>query len=114
MEISVYTEKGSMENPHGIKADRLYSSDFAEIIHIQLDAGDSLVKHITPVDVVFYVLEGSATIEIGDETEIVPADRLVQSPKRVPHKISNNSDGILRVLVMKLPKPTEATKIIKE
>ena len=114
MEIMNCSKSGQMKNPHGIKASKLYDSEFAEIIHIQFNPGDSLVKHITPVDVVFYVLEGEATITIGDEIETVSADNLVKSPKRVSHNISNQSDALVRVMVIKLPKPTEATIIIKE
>jgi len=114
MDVTNCSKSGPMKNPHKLKASKLYESDFAEIIHLQLDPGESTVKHITPVDVVFYVLEGRATISIGDETETVSADNLVKSPKRVPHNISNQSDTILRVMVTKLPKPTENTIIIKE
>lgn len=114
MEITNCSKSGPMKNPHNLKASKLYDSDLAEIIHLQLDSGGSTVKHITPVDVVFYVLEGEATISIGDEIETVSADNLVKSPKGVPHNISNKSDSLLRVMVTKLPKPTEATIIIKE
>ena len=114
MDITNCSKSGPMKNPHNLKASKLYDSDLAEIIHLQLEPGGSTVKHITPVDVVFYILEGEATISIGDESEIVSADNLVKSPKGVPHNISNQSDTILRVMVMKLPKPTEATIIIKE
>ncbi len=31
-----------------------------------------------------------------------------------PHNISNQSDALVRVMVIKLPKPTETTIIIKE
>ncbi len=113
MEVTNHLEKGLMKNPHGIKASKLYDSEFAEIIHIQLEPGDILVRHITPVDVVFYVLEGDATIEIGDETEIVSADNIVNSPKGIPHRIGNQSDSVLRVMVIKLPKPTEPTVMVK-
>jgi len=114
MEITNCLKSGPMKNPHNLKASKLYESDLAEIIHLQLEPGGSTVKHITPVDVVFYILEGEATITIGDETETVLVENLVKSPKRVPHNISNQSDTVLRVMVMKLPKPTEATIIIKE
>jgi len=114
MEITNCLKSGPMKNPHNLKASKLYDSDLAEVIHLQLEPGAATVKHITPVDVVFYILEGEATITIGDETELVSADNLVKSPKRVPHKISNQADSLLRVMVTKLPKPTEATIIIKE
>jgi quercetin dioxygenase-like cupin family protein len=114
MEITNCAKSGMLKNPHGIKASKLYDSELAEIIHIRLEPGDSLVKHITPVDVVFYVLEGEATITIGEEVKTVAADNLVESPKKIPHNISNQSDVTVRVMVIKLPKPTEATIIVKE
>ena len=112
MEITNCLKSGPMKNPHKLKASKLYESDLAEIIHLQLDPGESTVKHLTSVDIVFYVLEGNATITVGDETETIPADNLIKSPKRVPHNISNQSDTILRVMVIKLPKPTETKMII--
>ena len=114
MDITNCSKSGPMKNPHKLKASKLYETDFAEIIHLQLDPGEDTVKHITPVDVVFYVLEGSATITIGEETETVSADNLVNSPKGIPHSIGNQSDTILRVMVIKLPKPSRNTIIIKE
>jgi mannose-6-phosphate isomerase-like protein (cupin superfamily) len=114
MQITSYASSEKMKNPHGINACKLYDTRFAEMIHISLAPGEALVKHITPVDAVFYVLEGEASIEIGDEQEIVKADSLVNSPQGIPHRISNNSKQSLRVLVIKLPRPTEKTVIIKE
>ena len=32
--------------------------------------GKSLKKHVTPVDVFFYVLEGNGIVEIGDEKKM--------------------------------------------
>lgn len=71
-----------------------------------------LKKHITPVDVFFYVLEGSGVIEIGSEKQTVGKDMLVESPARIPHRWSNESASVFRVLVVKVPKPTEATKLL--
>ena len=44
-------------NPHKINACKLYDTEHAQVMHITLAPGQSLVKHITPVDVFFYVLE---------------------------------------------------------
>jgi mannose-6-phosphate isomerase-like protein (cupin superfamily) len=67
---------------------------------------------ITPVDVFFYVLEGSGIVEIGDEKQTVGKDMLVESPARIPHTWLNISDALFRVLVVKVPKPTEETKLL--
>lgn len=113
MEISSYLKNEKMANPYGIDACKLYDSELAEMIHISLPAGESLVKHITPVDTIFYVLEGEATIEIGEEQQNAEKDSLITSIKGIPHKISNRSDRILRFLVIKLPKPTSPPVIIE-
>jgi len=37
---------------------------------------------------------------------------LIESPARIPHKWSNESAILFRVLVVKVPKPTEETKLL--
>jgi quercetin dioxygenase-like cupin family protein len=54
-------------NMHGVKVQKLYDTDHAQAMHITLLPGESLKRHITPVDVFFYVLEGVGVVEIGDE-----------------------------------------------
>ena len=81
-------------------------------MHIKLLAGESLKPHITPVDVFFYVIQGTPEILVGKEKRIVEPDSLVESPKDIPHCISNNSDNVVRVLVVKAPKPGTQTKLL--
>ncbi len=102
----------SPPNPHNVKASRVYDSEHATAVHITLEAGERLKKHITPVDVFFYILEGEPTIEIGDEKVKVSADRLVESPAKIPHCIHNETDHVARILVVKVPRPTSQTKIL--
>jgi quercetin dioxygenase-like cupin family protein len=103
-----------MPNMHKIKASKLYDSEHAQVMHITLEPGQRLVKHITPADVFFYVLQGTGIVEIGEEKETVQADTLIESPKGIPHCWYNESDEILRVMVVKVPRPTEKTIIINE
>jgi hypothetical protein len=42
----------------------------------------------------------------------VGKDMLVESPARIPHRWSNESTSVFRVLVVKVPKPTEETKLL--
>ncbi|MGA1843900.1 MAG: cupin domain-containing protein [bacterium] len=99
-------------NPHQVDARRLYDTDNAQVVHIMLKPGESLKRHITPVDVFFYVLEGQGIVEIGDERESVGPDTLIESPARIPHCLHNEGAGIFRVLVVKVPRPQESTKIL--
>jgi mannose-6-phosphate isomerase-like protein (cupin superfamily) len=63
------------------------------------------------VDVAFCVLEGRGGVEIGEEKETVNQDTMVESPKGIPHLWSNVRISPLRILVMKLPRPTEKSKM---
>ncbi len=99
-------------NPHNVDARKIYDTPHAMAVVITLKPGESLKKHITPVDVFFYVLEGTGIVEIGNEKETVTKDTLVESPAMIPHKWSNESKALFRVLVVKVPKPTEETKLL--
>jgi quercetin dioxygenase-like cupin family protein len=99
-------------NPHGVNVRRLYDTEHAQAMHITLKPGQSLKKHITPVDVFFYVLEGKGVVEIGDEKQEVGPDTLIESPAKIAHCWYNESDAVFRVLVVKVPRPTEATKLL--
>lgn len=112
MKIVKVSETEVIETPHKMDVRRLYDKDTAQAVHIKFLPGESLKPHVTPVDVFFYVLEGTPDILIGKETQTVEADCLVDSPKGIPHCISNNSDKIARVLVVKAPKPTTNTKLL--
>ena len=112
MEIISAKHADSIKNPHNVKAARLYDSEHAQAVHITLEPGESLKKHITPVDVFFYVLEGTGIVEIGEEKREVGPDILINSPARVPHCWHNQSERTLRILVVKAPRPTEATKLL--
>lgn len=99
-------------NPHGVDARKIYETEHAQAVHITLKSGERLKKHITPVDVFFYVIEGRGVVEIGDEKKEVGHDTLIESPAKIPHCWYNESDGIFRVLVVKVPKPTESTRLL--
>ncbi len=99
-------------NPHKVEARMLQDHDVAQAIHLKLDPGQSLRRHITPVDVFFYVLEGTGVVEVGEEEQEVSVDHLVESPAHIVHCWHNRSDAPLRILVVKTPKPTESTKLL--
>ena len=93
-------------------ARKIYDSPHAIAVVITLQPGEALKKHMTPVDVFFYVLEGTGIVEIGDEKKAIGKDTLVESPARIPHRWINESTAVFRVLVVKVPKPTEETKLL--
>jgi quercetin dioxygenase-like cupin family protein len=112
MKITEVAKVVSGPNPHHVDARKIYESPHAMAVVITLQPGESLKRHMTPVDVFFYVLEGEGVVEIGDERKIVREDMLVESPARIPHRWINESRAAFRVLVVKVPKPTEETQLL--
>jgi quercetin dioxygenase-like cupin family protein len=85
-----------------LKQKKIYNTQNSEVIHMALSAGQSLKRHTTPVDVFFYILEGRGIVEVGDETQEVEKDTIIDSPKGIPHLLKNTGDGLFRFLVVKL------------
>ena len=106
METINYKEVGTVQNPHGVDARKLFGNEHVQVVHIHLKPGESLKKHSTAVDVFFYVLEGVGIVEIGDEKLTAGRDTLIDSPKNIPHCLYNESEADFRVLVVKTPAPT--------
>jgi quercetin dioxygenase-like cupin family protein len=112
MKIRSYKSEDLKETPHKVDVRPLYNHENAQVMHITLKAGESLKPHITPVDVFFYILEGKPTVKVGDEEIAVDKDNLVESPKDIVHNLSNNTDKIARILVVKAPRPAAKAKFL--
>jgi len=112
MKISKVAELPIVETPHKMDVRKLYDKETAQVMHITLQPGQALKPHITPVDVFFYILEGTPEVLVGDEKIKVSADCLVESPKDIVHCLYNNSDIVARILVVKAPRPTNKTKVL--
>ncbi len=92
-------------NAMGMIGTKLYSQPEGEIVHIEFEPKAHLKAHKTPVNVAFFVIEGTATVTIGEESKSYPAGTIIDSPKDIPHALTNEGDSPLRVLVIKMPKP---------
>ena len=114
MIIRKLSEMPIMKNAHNVDARSLYNTENAVISVITLKAGQSLKKHITPVDVAFYVLKGNGVVEIGNERQEVDANTLIESPKDIIHCWYNKSEEELTFMVIKVPRPGRETKFISE
>lgn len=114
MIIKTLADTSTMDNAHNVDARNLYNTADAMVTVITLKPGQSLKRHITPVDVAFYVLSGTGIIEIGDEKQEVAADTLVESPKDIMHCWYNEASEPLRFLVIKAPRPTKKTVFIAD
>ena len=107
-----YLTEEVKENPHMVDVRKLYDKESAQIMHMTLKPGQSLKPHKTPVDVVFYILEGNATVQVGEEVMTFGPDTLVESPAFIVHCLSNEGTADTRIMVIKAPKPVAATKLL--
>ena len=112
MKITKVIDAPLKETAHKVDVRPLYNGDNAQAMHIRLEPGESLKPHITPVDVFFYILEGTPNVHIGEEKETVDIDTMVESPKDIVHYLSNTSDKPARVLVVKAPRPKEKSRFL--
>ena len=104
----------SADTPHKVLVRKLLAFKHATFVHIELKPGESLKKHITPVDACFYVIEGNGNVEIGDEIKEVKKDDLIFSPAKIVHRLFNseNSEANFKFLVIKTPTPENKTKVL--
>ena len=99
-------------NPHGVSARPLHDTEHVQVTMVTLKPGESLKRHVTPVDAFFYVLEGEGAVEIGDESHTVREDMLIESPASIPHRLLNDGEWVFRFLVVKTPRQTGRTKVL--
>ena len=106
MEIVQVNNQKPKENMHHVDARAVYNKPHAQVVIISLHPKESLKPHKTPVDVFFYVLEGTGTVTIGDEQHRASKDTIIHSPANIIHSWSNESDALVRIMVVKTPNPT--------
>ena len=105
MESRYYTDITPVLNAMGMVGTKIYSQPESEIVHIEFEPGAHLKAHKTPVNVAFFVLEGTATLTIGEEKQSFAPGTIIDSPKDIPHAVTNEGDCAMRILVIKMPKP---------
>lgn len=112
MKLAKYTDFPEKDTPHKVSVRMIYDHDHGQAVVITLKPGEALKKHVTPVNVFFYVLEGTGKVEIGDEVREVTRDTIIESPAKIPHRLLNESQADFRFLVVKMPRPVESTKVL--
>jgi len=99
-------EKGKVAlDKIGLKGRIIYDKETAQAVVIDIERGNELAEHKTPVDVFILVLAGKGIITVGEEKYEVTKDDIIDSPKMIPHGIVNTAEETMRVLVVKAPHP---------
>jgi len=112
MQIIRALEAPEVETPHLASVRPIHSTEHVQVTLITLEPGEALRPHITPVDATFYVLEGEATVEIGQERQVAPMHSLIHSPAKIVHRVLNEGSERVRFLVIKTPRPSDPSRIL--
>ncbi len=112
MNIIDWKEQEIKQTPHKVDVRSLYDKENAQAVLITLQPGEQLKPHITPVDVFFFIVEGSPEVQVGKEIVQVEQHMLVESPKDIVHCLFNKSDKPAKILVIKAPRPTTTTRLL--
>jgi len=74
------------------------------IIHEEVPPGDSEIRHFhSAARQFFFILSGTASIEIGGETVVLHANEGVEIAPGTPHQFTNRSNETVRMIVVSMP-----------
>lgn len=63
---------------------------------VEIEPGGVQRVHSHPSEQIYFILEGSGVMSVGEETEEVRAEDCILVPSEAPHGLCNNGDAVLR------------------
>ena len=85
---------------------RVVSRTFAQNSAMSLtlfafDAGEEIGTHSAPGDAMVHILDGEASITIGEESLVASAGQVVVMPAHIPHSLTANKRFKMLLVVVK-------------
>lgn len=99
--MEVITIKNAVPIEAAFKAWSMLNDKTIEIIHLVLSKGEVIENHVNPVDVVFYVLNGTGRLTVEGQQESLLSHALIKVEAGKQRKWENNGFTELRMLVIK-------------
>ncbi|CFX22429.1 RmlC-like jelly roll fold [Syntrophomonas zehnderi OL-4] len=90
--------------PLGGYARTLIDNPQLRLVNLILNAGDEVLSHSAPVEVVFIVLKDSATVYIDDKQYSISEGQMLVCPPNTNRSIKAHDNG-LSLLVIRAPNP---------
>ena len=72
--MKITTPDNAEKVPFNLEGRKMYVNPKAEIIHLTLKSGEVVDIHTNPFDVVFYTLEGTATLSVEGKEYDLPKE----------------------------------------
>jgi quercetin dioxygenase-like cupin family protein len=94
--------RAPVETPgDGIVSRAIYSDDDVRVVHFSFAAGQQLSDHTAAVPVILEVVEGKATITVGDEVIEGRAGTWMHLPASTPHSVVAGTPLVLLLTLLK-------------
>jgi mannose-6-phosphate isomerase-like protein (cupin superfamily) len=106
MELFRHVDGASVFASEKMKKNNLFETErmFCDVYCFESGQAQKAHAH-TGSDKVYFVIEGSGTISVGDDERPVEPGAVVFAPAGEPHGVSNPGPDRLRVLVFMAPPP---------
>ncbi len=88
--------------PFNLDGRKLFTSENLEIIHLTLQPGEGMEPHSQPMDVVFFVLEGTGTLNVANDSLEATANTTIYVKSGTQRSWANSGSDPLLILVNKL------------
>ncbi len=74
-----------------------HTSSRYELVHLSLQPGEEMNIHTLPMDVIFFVVEGTGELKIGEELVVTGENTTIHVGHDMPRAWSNSSKGPLKI-----------------
>ena len=85
----------------GIVSRAIYSDDIVRVVHFSFAVGQQLSDHTAPMPVTLEVVEGEATIALGDDTIEGRPGTWIHMPGSTPHSVLAKTPLVLLLTLLK-------------
>lgn len=106
MELFTEVDAHSLFAPDKMRKNNLFTTNrlFCDVYCFEPGQAQKAHSHAGS-DKVYFVLEGTGHIQVGDDERAVEAGTAVLAPSDAAHAVTNTGEGRLRLLVLMAPKP---------
>lgn len=101
-ECTIVDLRAPVETPDdGIVSRAIYSDDDVRVVHFSFATGQQLSDHTASMPVTLEVVEGSATITVGDDVVDGRPGTWLHMPANTPHSVVAKSPLVLLLTLLK-------------
>jgi quercetin dioxygenase-like cupin family protein len=78
-----------------------YEHEHFKVITFGFDAGQELSEHTASVPAILYIVQGEATLTLGEDTKPMQAGTWVEMPAHLPHAVLAHTPLVMLLIMAK-------------